>query len=137
MRALLPGLAALVAAGAIAASPAAAERWSDPGFGAAANVSVHRGGHSGWSSAGAGSHHRGEWTDDKGRHRRHGDRDRGGDFRYPLYAGGWDYYDINRSWGPDSYNDWWHDRPSRSQPRWVRDNANCERLWWSGGGWRC
>ena len=41
------------------------------------------------------------------------------------------------AWRPDSFNDWWHDRPDRSMPRWVRNNQNCERMWWSGGGWRC
>ena len=37
----------------------------------------------------------------------------------------------------DSYNDWWHDQPWRSYPRWVSKNEDCQRLWWSGGGWRC
>ena len=37
----------------------------------------------------------------------------------------------------DSFNDWWHERPWRAYPAWVRNNQRCERLWWSGGGWRC
>jgi hypothetical protein len=41
------------------------------------------------------------------------------------------------AWRADSFNDWWHDRPDRSMPRWVRHNQNCERMYWSGGGWRC
>jgi hypothetical protein len=49
---------------------------------------------------------------------------------------GWALYN-NRSWQSDSYNDWWHDRPDRAYPRWVHHNRNCERVWWSGGGWRC
>jgi hypothetical protein len=57
-----------------------------------------------------------------------------------AYAGG--YYDDgdfdgNRSFDPDLWNDWWHNRPDRAFPRWVRHNQDCQRLWWSGGGWRC
>ena len=74
-----------------------------------------------------------------GRHFRHihvGDGFDGGF----AYAGG--YYDNgdfdgNRSFDPDLWNDWWHNRPDRAFPRWVRHNQNCQRLWWSGGGWRC
>jgi hypothetical protein len=56
------------------------------------------------------------------------------------YAGG--YYDEgdfdgNRSFDPDLWNDWWHNRPDRAFPRWVFHNQDCARLWWSGGGWRC
>ncbi len=52
------------------------------------------------------------------------------------YEGGeWALYN-NRSFQSDSYNDWWHDRPDRAFPRWVQ-SGKCERLWWSGGGWRC
>jgi len=46
-------------------------------------------------------------------------------------------YQGDSMWRPNSFNDWWHDRPDRSMPRWVRHNQNCERMWWSGGGWRC
>ena len=53
-----------------------------------------------------------------------------------VYGGDWARYN-NRSFEPDSYNDWWHDRPDRAFPRWVRNNQNCDRVWWSGGGWRC
>ena len=52
------------------------------------------------------------------------------------YSPDWGYYN-NRSFAPDSFNDWWHDRPDRSMPRWVGQNGNCERQYWSGGGWRC
>jgi len=56
------------------------------------------------------------------------------------YAGG--YYDDgdfdgNRSFDPDKWNDWWHDRPDRAFPRWMSHNEGCQRVWWSGGGWRC
>lgn len=49
---------------------------------------------------------------------------------------GWALYN-NRSFEPDSYNGWWHDRPDRAFPRWMQNNGNCQRMWWSGGGWRC
>lgn len=55
-------------------------------------------------------------------------------------GGGWnDAWALynNRSFEPDSYNDWWHDRPDRAFPRWMQSNQNCERMWWGGGGWRC
>src|ERR1044071_686488 len=52
------------------------------------------------------------------------------------YGGEWALYN-NRSWDPDSYNDWWHDRPDRAFPRWVQHNEDCtpDRMWWSGSGW--
>jgi len=65
-------------------------------------------------------------------------------------GGGWGYgsgggyydagdYDANRSFSPDKWNDWWHERPQRAFPRWVWRNQNCteDRMWWSGSGWRC
>ncbi len=51
-------------------------------------------------------------------------------------SGEWAYAN-NRAFEPDSYNDWWHDRPDRAYPRWMANNGGCERRWWSGGGWRC
>ena len=75
-----------------------------------------------------------------------GRRDRGS--RCDGFADGWAYADgswalyNNRGWEPDSYNDWWHDRPDRAYPRWVteqRMRGTCEpdRMWWSGSGWHC
>jgi hypothetical protein len=63
-------------------------------------------------------------------------------------VGGWIYDSSqwalynNRSWEPDSYNDWWHDRPDRAFPRWVqeqraRGTCDPDRMWWSGSGWHC
>ena len=46
-------------------------------------------------------------------------------------------YQGDSLWRSDSFNDWWHDRPHRSLPRWVRHNQNCERRYWAGGAWRC
>lgn len=59
-----------------------------------------------------------------------------------VLAGGYGYYDgdydANRSFSPDKWNDWWHERPERAFPRWVRQNREqCERMWYSGAGWRC
>ena len=69
------------------------------------------------------------------------DRDRRRNSRREVVAwnwhnGDWAYHN-NRSFSPDSYNDWWHDRPDRAYPRWMQNNQDCKRLWWSGGGWRC
>lgn len=71
------------------------------------------------------------------RHVRVGDEIEGG-FGYSGYN---DYgdYDANRSFDPDKWNDWWHERPERSFPRWIWSNQNCspDRMWSSGSGWRC
>ena len=90
---------------------------------------------------------RGDFRCDTGRRDHHdGRRDRrSGDC---IFAGGnlgyLDYgdYDANRSFNPDLWNDWWHERPSRAYPRWVQDaqaRGTCEpeRMWWSGSGWHC
>jgi len=60
------------------------------------------------------------------------DRDFGGD----VFIGEWPQQG-DTVWRADSYNDWWHDRPDRAYPRWLSTNSKCERLWWSGSGWRC
>ena len=59
-----------------------------------------------------------------------------------AYADGeWALYN-NRAFEPDSYNDWWNDRPDRAFPRWVqeqhaRGTCDSDRMWWSGSGWHC
>ena len=64
-------------------------------------------------------------------------------FRGDTPDGAWGYYygdyDANRGFDPNKWNDWWHDRPDRSFPRWVQSNQNCtpDRMWWSGSGWHC
>src|SRR5215218_9982158 len=128
MRNALLASAALLAATTFSAAPAQAEHWSDPGFMAAANVSVHRS-TSGVSQPGF-DRHRGDRGDGHRRHRR-GD----GLFGGIVYSDR--EWQGDTAWRSDSYNDWWHERPNRSFPRWMQNNANCERLWWSGGGWRC
>jgi hypothetical protein len=52
------------------------------------------------------------------------------------YGGEWALYN-NRSWEPDSYNDWWHDRPERAYPRWLSHNQDCARRWYSGDVLTC
>ena len=103
-----------------------------PSVPASAKVAIHSGrpafASEGTAAHGSGANGHGDWSG----HRRHHSRDDG-------FAGAW-YYDSNydpyRSWEPDSYNDWWHDRPDRAYPRWMSNNQDCKRLW-SGGGWRC
>ena len=128
MRTLSIAIAVSGAALAVA-TPAGAQRWSDPGFVAAANVTVHRGGT---------AHRPGTFVgrrDDRRFNRRHrGEVDVG----YALYGGEWALYN-NRSWEAESYNDWWHSRPDRAFPRWVMQNRRaCDRgEWYSGDTLRC
>ena len=73
-----------------------------------------------------------------------GDRDRrhhrGGGCRSDVvldsYGGEWALYN-NRSWEPESYNDWWHERPERAYPRWMTRNQDCARRWYSGDVLTC
>jgi hypothetical protein len=95
----------------------------------------------------SGPHFRGDFRCDSGRRDRHdGRRDRrsrdcgvdGGNLGYLDYGD----YDANRSFDPDAWNDWWHERPWRAYPRWVQDSqarGTCDpdRMWWSGSGWHC
>jgi len=76
--------------------------------------------------------HRGMGDSDGHHRRRHRDNVVVGNW----YGDDWAYYN-NRSWEPDSFNDWWHDRPDRAYPKWVWHNDNCDRMFWAGGGWRC
>ncbi len=57
-----------------------------------------------------------------------------------YYASGYnDYgdYDANRSFDPEKWNDWWHDRPDRAFPRWMSRNQDCARRWYSGDVLTC
>jgi hypothetical protein len=71
---------------------------------------------------------------------RRGRRNRGssgcGTVVMDWYGGEWALYN-NRSWEPDSYNDWWHDRPDRAYPRWMSRNQDCARRWYSGDVLTC
>jgi hypothetical protein len=137
---MLLGGAAAAAAFAAPATAAAADRWSDPAFIAAASVTVHRG-MSGavWNSSSR-SGHIGRFDrddrDDRDHDRRRHRRDVDIDYVTSVYGGEWALYN-NRSWEPSSYNDWWHERPDRAFPRWMQNNQACERQFWTGAGWRC
>ena len=71
-------------------------------------------------------------------HNGNGDRRRGDDIGLWVNGGEWARWN-NQSWQSDSFNDWWHDRPDRAYPAWVRNNQMMQscRLYYSGGGWRC
>ena len=60
----------------------------------------------------------------------------GGDLLVSYYGGEWAAHN-NRSWDSDSYNDWWHDRPDRAYPAWVRRNQDCQRPWFAGNTLTC
>jgi hypothetical protein len=108
-----------------------------PAFAQAAgptSVRIHRGGDHG----GHHGNHRASGRDRRFGHfasasdeRRFG-RGFAGDYGY---GGEWARYN-NRSWDSDSYNDWWHDQPWRSYPRWL-NNDKCERMWYSADTLRC
>lgn len=70
-----------------------------------------------------------------GHDRRHGD-DQCGDGFISYYGGEWALYN-NRSFDSDSYNGWWHDRPDRAYPAWMRRNQDCQRPWFSGDTLTC
>ena len=121
-----------IVAAAVAAWPASAQSFAAGDFSASAGVNRF--------AQPSDTHvriHRGFPMD----HRRHGGRGDGSFYGGMGYAGAYYYgdYDANRSFDPDRWNDWWHERPERAFPRWVWRNQNCteDRMWWSGGGWRC
>jgi len=146
MKSMLLIAAAPIAAFAFASAPAQAEHpdafHAEPGqfdqF--AALPTVHRG--VGFGTAATFDRfdkgHRGDRHDRRRGHDRRGD----GDVFVSSYydSDGWAYYN-NRSWAPDSFNDWWHDRPDRAYPRWVQEQrggvCDPQRMWSSGAGWRC
>ena len=111
----------LAAAGSIAMLTASASLAQVQSFGG----SAFRGGHDGGGRDGRGHDHR-------------GDRGPRGELVLGYYNyGDWGRYN-NRTFEPDSFNDWWHDRPDRAYPRWMLKNSQtCERQWSSGAGWTC
>ena len=130
----------LILAASLAASLPAAPATAQSGAGASFShhrASTHHGGAFGRFGRSPGVRvHRGHGDairfGDVGSFDRRRDRDRRGDVFFPYRD-----YQGDTLWRPDSFNDWWHDRPERAFPRWVGANRKCERLWWSGGGWRC
>lgn len=70
---------------------------------------------------------------------KHGGRNRGGDGGGNgiwVNGGEWAQHN-NRSFDSDAFNDWWHDRPDRAYPAWMRGNQQCQRLWYAGSELRC
>lgn len=141
MKRVLLGAAAIAAAPFAFASPAPAQSFVAASFTASSSVRVS--GFAGTRSAYAVHVHRGsagyshEFTDGD----RHDRRGNGRNYAFGYAPGYYDPgdYDANRSFDPDKWNDWWHERPERSFPRWVWRNRDCseDRMWWSGAGWRC
>ena len=112
MRAPLILAAATLAAAALPASPAAAGD-RDRGFTALPSVSINSG------------------FGDRFRHDRRGLR---GTDTVMIYDR---EYSGDTAWRSDSFNDWWHERPERSYPAWMRRNQDCQRTWWDGSVLRC
>ena len=56
---------------------------------------------------------------------------------YPSGYNDFGDYDANRSFDPDKWNDWWHERPERAFPRWMSRNQDCARQWYSGDVLTC
>ena len=136
MRAMLLG-SALLAAVAVSAVPAGAQSWTSAGI---SSGSAFAGSNSsGVTPGGEGSGHAVGTFDGRPHDRRdRRDRRRGRDFDGGVVFGDWDRdYQGDTLWRPSSFNDWWHERPNRSFPRWMQHNQNCERQWWGGGTWRC
>ena len=125
--------AALVAAS-ILTVPASAQSWASAGI---SSGSAFAGSSSAAAYSGESSHSIGVAGKDGHRgDRRHSRRGRG--FESSVAFGDWDRdYQGDILWRPNSFNDWWHERPNRSFPRWMQNNQNCERQWWGGGVWRC
>ena len=143
--------AAAAMAFAVPAAPAAAQFWH--GIGQAppsgplarepaqigGSLSRSHGGSHGGGHGGSWSHGDGNWSGGSGNwDGRMRDRRRVSDTAVvqEWYGGEWALYN-NRTFEPDSYNDWWHDRPDRAFPRWVRNNQGCERMWFSGDVLHC
>jgi hypothetical protein len=134
MTRLMVGLAA---AAAVLTMPAAGVAQA-AGSGGSGWWNQHHGGHGGGSGGGSG----GTISIRKGGFSGNGDarlRGRSPDGAWGYYEGD---YDANRSFDPDKWNDWWHERTDRSYPRWVQEGSvdgTCEpsRMWWSGAGWHC
>jgi hypothetical protein len=134
MHHVLLGPALTIALAAGIAVPASSQSLAATGFGASSGFGVS----SGPGLTGRPLLRRGGPRFD-GHHRRHGrfgDRD---SVAWGYGGGYYDYgdYDANRSFDPDKWNDWWHDRPDRAFPRWMGRNQGCERLWYSGDVLTC
>jgi hypothetical protein len=134
MRRVALAVTAALAAISISPAPVSAQQFTGQGFPSVGFTGNH---HRAFPRAVAPDRRGFDCDSRDGRHERRRRSDCGDTF-FPWYGGEWALYN-NRSWDSDSYNDWWHDRPDRAYPRWVRHNQGCdpERMWWSGEGWHC
>lgn len=114
MRAFLAMAAATIAAATISGGPAAA---GDRALTGIPSTSVNSGLVNGFDHG---------FRHDRRRHR--------GTDTILVYDRG---YQGDTAWRAESFNDWWHERTERSYPRWLQNNANCERKWWAGETLRC
>jgi hypothetical protein len=64
--------------------------------------------------------------------RRHGNANGG----VWVNGGEWARYN-NQAWQSSGFNDWWHDRPDRAYPAWMRNNQDCAKQWYAGSTLRC
>jgi hypothetical protein len=126
MHHVLLGPALTIALTATIAVPASSQSLATSGFSASSGIAI---------SSGRDMHRDGRGFD----HRRHGRDGRRGPSDWGYGGGYYDYgdYDANRSFDPDKWNDWWHERPERAFPRWMTRNQGCERLWYSGDVLTC
>ena len=53
-----------------------------------------------------------------------------------VNGGEWAHYN-NQAFAANSYNDWWHEQPSHSQPAWVRNNQDCAKPYFMGNVLTC
>ena len=53
-----------------------------------------------------------------------------------VNGGEWARYN-NQTFQSDGFNDWWHDRPDRAYPAWMRNNQDCAKQWYAGSTLRC
>ena len=131
---MLLGLAAAIAATAIT-TPAAAGTPEEPFVGIPnANVAVgNLGGvgfingvtvHAGFGSGSGGGHRFGRGSSS------------GSSSGVWVNGGEWAHYN-NQTFNSNSYNDWWHEQPSHSQPAWVRNNQDCARPYFQGNVLTC
>jgi hypothetical protein len=53
-----------------------------------------------------------------------------------VNGGEWAHYN-NQTFNSNSYNDWWHEQPSHSQPAWIRNNSDCAKPYFQGNVLTC
>jgi hypothetical protein len=130
MRAQWIGFAAAIAVCGLAV-PAAAGTPEEPFVGVpGANANPPAFGGTGFQLGGPGSF--GDSRFDRRFDRRRGD----GSLGVWVNGGEWARYN-NPAWQSSGFNDWWHDRPDRAYPAWMRNNQDCAKHWYAGSALRC